>query len=92
MSTTDFITELFCRIDDQMKGERQHSQAKLAPSEVVTLATLYALKGAAPAPFYRWVARDYRACSLFCLNARACFGCLRRIGRGLTASWPSRRS
>jgi len=45
MTTTDFITELFCRVDDAMKGAKKHSQANLYPSEVVTLAILFALKG-----------------------------------------------
>jgi len=59
MTTVDFITELFCRVDDKVKGKK-HSQAKLHPSEVVTLALLYALKGCGPRAFWRWLARDYR--------------------------------
>jgi hypothetical protein len=39
MTTVDFITELFCRVADQVVGAK-HSQAKLYPSEVVTLALL----------------------------------------------------
>lgn len=31
MTTQDFITELFCRVDDQMKGMPKHSQALLYP-------------------------------------------------------------
>ncbi len=60
MTTVDFITELFCRIDDQMKGIPQHVQAKLSPSEIVTLGILFALKGVGNRAFYRWIARDYR--------------------------------
>lgn len=63
MTTVDFITELFCRIDDQLKQSdkvHKHSQAKLYPSEVVTLAVLYALKGVGQRPFWRWLVRDYR--------------------------------
>lgn len=49
MSDEDFIAELFCSIDEamrgEMKGEKKHQQAKLYPSEIVTLAILYALKG-----------------------------------------------
>ena len=44
MNTIDFITELFCRVDDEVDEDR-HPQAKLYPSEEVTLALLYALKG-----------------------------------------------
>lgn len=59
MTTEDFITELFCKIDDQMRTARQHCQAKLKPSEVVTLAMLFALKGVGNRAFYRWLKRDY---------------------------------
>lgn len=37
MTTVDFITDLFCRIDDRMHALSKHSQATLWPSEVVTL-------------------------------------------------------
>ncbi len=40
MSIEDFITELFCRIDDAMQGVKKHSQANLYPSEIVTLGLL----------------------------------------------------
>lgn len=60
MTTIDFITELYCRIDDQMPNAKQHSQANLRPSEVVTLAILFALKGVGNRAFYRWLERDYR--------------------------------
>ncbi len=59
MSTSDFITELFCRVDDHMRDVPKHSQSKLYPSEIVTLALLFALKGAGNRAFYRWVKRDY---------------------------------
>ena len=45
MTTEDFIIELFCRVDDQMGIVPKHSQASLYPSEVVTLAFLFTLKG-----------------------------------------------
>jgi hypothetical protein len=44
-----------------MIGVSKHSQAKLYPSEVVTLAILFALKGVGPRAFYRWLTRDYRS-------------------------------
>jgi hypothetical protein len=59
MSTVDFITELFCPIDDKMEKVEKHSQASLYPSEVVTLALLFALKGVGSRAFYRWLIRDY---------------------------------
>jgi len=39
MNTEDFITELFCHVDDELTEQgknHKHSQAKLYPSEVVT--------------------------------------------------------
>lgn len=60
MTTEDFIIDLFCRVDDQMPDAQKHSQASLYPSEVVTLAILFALKGVGNRAFYRWLRRDYR--------------------------------
>lgn len=59
MTTIDFITELFCRVDDQMKNVPKHSQASLWPSEVVILGLLHALKGVGNRAFYRWLEKDY---------------------------------
>lgn len=64
MSTQDFITELFCRVDDAMREapsihKHKHSQANLYPSEVVTLGLLFAIKGVGNRAFYRWLKRDY---------------------------------
>jgi hypothetical protein len=59
MTTVDFITELFCRIDDAITNAKKHSQANLYPSEVVTVAILFALKGVGNRAFYRWLRRDY---------------------------------
>ncbi len=59
MTTVDFITELFCRVDDAMSEVPKHSQASLYPSEIVTLGILFALKGGGNRPFYRWLTRDY---------------------------------
>lgn len=60
MTTIDFITELFCRIDDRMKPVPKHPQAHLWPSELVTVGVLHALKGGGNRAFYRWLVRDYR--------------------------------
>ena len=59
MTTEDFIIDLFCRVDDKMPEAKRHSQAKLYPSEVVTIALLFALKGVGNRAFYRWLKRDY---------------------------------
>src|SRR5512143_815457 len=61
MTTIDFITELFCRIDDEMRPVPKHPQAHLWPSEVVALGVLHALKGVGNRAFYRWLTRDYHA-------------------------------
>ena len=59
MTDSDFITELFCRVDDRMKDVPKHSQAKMYPSELVTLGILFALKGSGCRAFYRWVSRNF---------------------------------
>jgi hypothetical protein len=61
MTTEDFITELFCRVDDAMRGVAKHSQASLYPSEMVTLGLLFALKGVGNRAFYRWLCRDWKS-------------------------------
>lgn len=59
MTTVDFITELFCQVDDQIGYLPKHRQAHLYPSEVVTLALLYALTGKGNRAFWRWLTKDY---------------------------------
>lgn len=61
MSTEDFIIELFCQVDDKLKNEKKHVQAKLHKSEIATLALLFALKGTTCTNFYRWLKRDYKS-------------------------------
>jgi len=60
MTTTDFITELFCKVDDQMKDVPKHAQASLWPSELVTIGMLHAIKGVGNRAFYRWLSKDFR--------------------------------
>lgn len=59
MPTEDFIIELFCLVDDKMLNAPKHSQATLFPSEVVTLALLFALKGRGNRAFYRWLINNW---------------------------------
>lgn len=59
MTDEDFIIELFCRVDDVMLDISKHPQAKLYPSEVVTLGLAFALKGVGSRAFYRWVVRNF---------------------------------
>ncbi len=60
MSTVDFITALFYEVDEQMCAIPKHPEARLWPSEVVTLGLLHALKGGGNRAFSRWLTRDYR--------------------------------
>ena len=59
MRCEDFIIELFCRVDDAMIDEPQHSQAKLAPSEIVTLALVFVIKGVKKRAYYRWLQANW---------------------------------
>ena len=61
MTTLDFITAIFCQVDDHLAGLPKHPHATLWPSEVVTLGLLHALKGGGNRAFYRWLTRDSRA-------------------------------
>jgi hypothetical protein len=60
MTTEDFISELFYRVDEAMQEFPKHPLANLWPSEIVTLGILFALKGSGNRAFYRWVNRDWR--------------------------------
>ena len=60
MSSVDFVTELYVRVSDRVKGIPKHSQANLYPCEVVTLALLFSLKGVGNRCFYRWIKRDFQ--------------------------------
>ncbi len=60
LRTEELILILFVIVDEQIGHHDKHSQAKLYPSEVVTLALLYALTGKGQRPFWRWLTRDYR--------------------------------
>lgn len=61
MTTEDIIIHVFCRVDDAMGKVAKHPQARLYPSEVVTIGLLFALKGGYFRAFYRWLKRDYEA-------------------------------
>jgi hypothetical protein len=60
MSTDDFIIALFYRVDEVMHDVPKHPQANLYPSEIVTLALLFARKGVGPRALYRWLRYTYR--------------------------------
>jgi len=61
VTTEDIIIHLFCAVDDGMGKMPKHPQARLYPSELVTIGVLFALKGGYFRAFYRWLKRDYEA-------------------------------
>jgi hypothetical protein len=44
MTTDDIILHIFCRVDDSLPDIPPHSQAKLYPSELVTIGILFSSK------------------------------------------------
>ncbi len=61
MTTLEFITALFCQVDDHLPGLPKYPHVTLWPSEIVTLGLLHALKGGGNRAFSRWLTKDYRA-------------------------------
>ena len=59
MTQEQFITELFCRVDDMLPNMQEHFQAKLSKSELITLGLLFALKGVSQRAFYRWLKHNW---------------------------------
>src|SRR5260370_33049076 len=60
-TTIEFITALFCQVDDHLPAIPKNLEAHLWPSEVVTLGLLHALKAGGNRAFYRWLSRSSRA-------------------------------
>ena len=86
MTTVDFITELFCWVDDRIANNK-HRQGKLYPGEVVTLVLLYSLKGRGQRAFWRRLVRDYQPSSLNYHTEPVCFVCLTVTGLTLRYFW-----
>jgi hypothetical protein len=61
MTTVEFLTALCSEVDGQLRALPKHPEARLWPSEVVTLGLWQALKGAGHRVCSRWLTRDYRA-------------------------------
>jgi len=59
MTTEDIILHIFYLVATSLPAIARHSQAKLYPSELVTIGILFALKGGYFRAFYRWLQRDY---------------------------------
>jgi hypothetical protein len=51
----EFITELFCRVDDTLTDLPKDPRSKLWPSELITIGILFALKGQSQRHFYLWL-------------------------------------
>src|SRR6266851_5784872 len=68
-TTIEFITAFFCQVDDHLSGLPKHPEARLWPSEVVTLGLLHALKGVGNRAFSRalfpWLPERTRLFRLF---------------------------
>jgi len=50
----DSIIQIFDLVDDTMKTHSKHAQAKLYPSELVTIGILFILNGGHSRAFYRF--------------------------------------
>ena len=48
MTTEEIIIHIFVEVDDQMPEMRKHPQAKLYPSELVTIGILFSAQGQRP--------------------------------------------
>ena len=59
MTTEDIILHIFYLVATSLPVLPRHAQAKLYPSELVTIGILFALKGGYFRAFYRWLERDY---------------------------------
>jgi hypothetical protein len=59
MTTDDIILHIFYLVATSLPEIRRHPQAKLYPSELVTIGILFSLKGGYFRAFYRWLKRDY---------------------------------
>lgn len=93
MSTCDFITALFCRIDDGMGDVSNHPQAKLYPSKLVTIAVLMAMKGGSTRHFYHFTAglpEITCLCFLTCPTEPDRTRLLRRLATRRVREWADR--
>ena len=55
MCIEDIVLEIFCLVDDWTGELPKHTQAKLYPSELITIAILKAIKGQSTRRFYNWL-------------------------------------
>ena len=55
MKREGLIITLSVRVDDRINDVKGHAQEKLSPSELITLALLFVIRGIGKRPFYRWL-------------------------------------
>ena len=60
MTTVDFITHLFCLVDDKLNEADKNHQHRQALSLCRGYHRLAALKGQGNRAFYRWIFHNYR--------------------------------
>src|SRR5215471_16624669 len=92
MTTPEFITALFYHVDEQLRTMPKHPEARLWPSEVITLGLLRALKGGSNRAFYRWLTRDYRPLFPQLPERTRLFRLFQTHHAGHRLSWPLPRS
>ena len=92
MTTVDFVISLFCWVDDRLGPRPKHPQAKLWPSELITVGLLFALKGSSFRSFYRWLDRDRALLFASSPSARGSCAPSARTKTKLAPSWPTRPS
>ncbi len=68
MPTDELIIGVFVMIDTTLGDVKKHAQAKLYPSEVVTLMVLFSAKGGHYRAFYRWILYNYRKLGIFSIS------------------------
>jgi len=61
MPTDELLIGVFAIVDAELGAVKKHSQAKLYPSEVVTLMLFFAIKGGHYRAFYRWILFNYHS-------------------------------
>ena len=60
MPSDELFIGVFAIVDTELGAVKKHTQAKLYPSEVVTLMLFFAIKGGRYRAFYRWMLFNYR--------------------------------